>query len=334
MCVFILIKLKVTIPGQMADEYYSSSLVKYFYVELKVMEHKSQFCPNSTADQWAIANYIYSAIGVISLTITLLLLSLLILYKGFKTVLQRLFLYFTLEVIAADVVQVLNVELQFHDANRDFCKWLGFLAHWLSMSYNLLAVSLILYVSAITIQKARSQPFCKCSKKFSSKFLVSFEVLYLVATVIISGGVCLHIYLKTNNTRGYGLSRGECWLKAFDDNCTLLTDISYINYLDLPIPILRASLMFVFLALMIIFHQTVFRYKKNRKAKYSSLCKGMLFLSLVFVSLIAKVLSSFVHINKISQNFYFVFFDELVQLISFNLLILVFAVYLYSPKKT
>ena len=301
------------------------------------MELRSQFqyCPNSSAlttDQAKVANYSYVISGGLGLTTTLVLLSLLILYKAFKTALQRLFLYFTLAVGISDVIQVLNVELQF-EGSRDFCSWLGFLGQWTSLSFRLLAIGLVLYISAVTFQKFRSHSLCLCSKTVSTKFIVFLEVLYLSAIILIPGAG-LSVVLKQHE---YGLSESTCWLKVCNDtHDPMKNHSSYYSLVNLSAPIFQTILLLALLVLMMMFHLTILKYQQSREVKHSSLCRSLLLFSIVLISMMAKLCEAAVnlHPKRFSVNyFYYDLFDELIQTIINNLLPFGFAVYLYSPKK-
>ena len=155
----------------------------------KQMEAKSQFqyCPNFsdlTIHQAEVANYSTTISSAICLTLLLLLLGLLVLYKAYKTTLLRLFFYYSTATAIALVVRVLNVELQF-DVDRNFCNWLAFLAQWWVMTVHLLSLSLVIYLTSKTYQKLRSRPLFPCFKNVSKRCIIVMEVLYTSLAVLL-----------------------------------------------------------------------------------------------------------------------------------------------------
>ena len=298
-----------------------------------------QFCPNSsnfTILQGKIANYSYAITGALGLTTTLVLLFLLILYKAFKTALQRQFLYFTLAVAVSDIIQVLNVELQF-EVNRDFCSWLGFLGQWTSLSFNLLVIGLVVYISVVTCQKLRpAKSVGLHSRTISTKCFVLLEVSYLCAMISIPAAG-LSVLLKE---RRYGLSESLCWLRVYDEDCHPVKSHSSIFYtLDLVVLILHAILMLAILFLMVTFHVMILKYQQNSEVTRNTSCRASILLAIVLASIVARFGESasnlFLehYINLPVNQFYYELVDEIVQSVINNLLPLGFAVYLYSPKK-
>ena len=289
-----------------------------------------QFCPNSsnfTILQGKIANYSYAITGALGLTTTLVLLFLLILYKAFKTALQRQFLYFTLAVAVSDIIQVLNVELQF-DVNRDFCSWLGFLDQWTSLSSNLLVIGLVVYISAVTCQKLRpAKSIGLHSRTISTKCFVLLEVSYLCAVISIPAAG-FSVLLKE---RRYGLSESLCWLRVYDEGChPVKNHSSSFSIVVLFLHVIMLAILF----LMVPFHVMILKYQPNSEVSRNTSCRASILLAIVFASIVARVGESASYLIKHPVNqFYYVLVDEIVQSVINNLLPLGFAGYLYSPKK-
>jgi len=71
--------------------------------------------------------------GAVSLLTVTLILLFLVLYKAYKTTLQRLFVHLTIVTCLHDVSFVLQIERQFqYQGQEKFCAFVGFLDMWTS----------------------------------------------------------------------------------------------------------------------------------------------------------------------------------------------------------
>ena len=295
------------------------------------------FCPsnfsNFTIYQRKMANISYTVTGAAGLTLATVLLCLLILYRAFKTTLQRLFLYFTAVVGVTDVIQVLNVELQFKKVDEEFCSWLGFLGQWLELSYNILAIGLVVYVSLLTCRKIWPKKIDPLFKKVTKKCLLAMEVLYLFVAVV-GPAAGFAVLLKEHK---YGLSESVCWLRVHNRDCTKSSrDALYLGSQFMVI--FRFVLMVVIMFLIVTLHVTIMKYQQNREVVRDNACRASFLVAVMWLSMLAKLGETVVSVinfktNLMVHQFYYTLIDEIVQTFTNNLLLYGLAVYLYSPKK-
>ena len=305
------------------------------------MEVKSQFqfCPNFsnlTIYQAKVSNYSTTISSAICLSLLVLLLGLLVLYKAYKTTLQRLFLQYTTAVAITNVVRVLNVELQF-DVNKNFCNWLALLEQWWVMTVQLLALSLVIYLSYETCQKLRSRPLFPCYKNVSKRSAILIEVLYTSLAVLLP---LVYVWMPMKHHK-YGLAQSLCWSVTYDINCNIVERGKlYFNTHEIIIFTLDIIVTLSVLVMIVMFHLKIFKNQQNRESKYNNTkFRALVFLAVLCISVMAKLSQDIVNLGYIGiinipiDAFYFELINELVQTIVSTMQPLGFAVYLYSPNK-
>lgn len=296
---------------------------------------KSQFlyCPNLsniTVHQAKIVNYSNTVSSAIGLALILLLLSLLILYKAYKTTLQRLFFHYTTATAITFTSAVLNIELQF-DVDRSFCSWLAFLSQWWYLTVQLFGLILIVHLSAATYLKLRSKSLLPCFSKISKRCAIVMEVLYTILAVLLP---LSYLWMPIKQHK-YGLSQSLCWIKAHDELCNRIKE--EIWFYGALISFLRLLVTIVFLALIVMLHLVIMtKYQQNRDSRCNSLCRAVVLLVIFSTSVVAMLLDNIVslpNMNPLINDFLYDLIYGLVQTIINALLPVGFAVYLYSPNK-
>ena len=313
-----------------------------FHPELRQkMEAKSQFhfCPNFsdlTIYQAKVANYSTTISSAICLSLLLLLLGLLVLYKAYKTTLQRLFLEYTTAVAITNVVRVLNIELQF-DVNKNFCNWLALLEQWWVMTVQILALSLVLYLFSETCQKLRSRPPFPCFKNVSKRSAIVIEVLYTSLAVLLP---LAYVWVPMKHHK-YGLAQSLCWLVTYDTNCNEIEGGKvYVNVYENLIFTLQSIITLLLLGLIMLFYVMILRYQWNRESRFNNnVCRASVVLLVLCITVLAKLSETITNLGYLGilnlpiNAFYYDVIDDLIQTIAGTTLPLGFAVYLYSPNK-
>lgn len=106
------------------------------------------YCANVSFTKLKTANRINCVVSAVCLVFLLLFLALLILYRTYKTTLQRLFLYLTITSALDAIITILNVELQFRTNYRlKLCESIGFLFIWVTNLIGLFSFALIVYLT-------------------------------------------------------------------------------------------------------------------------------------------------------------------------------------------
>ncbi len=216
------------------------------------MESQFNNCSNLTISlSRSTINYIYTTIASICLTILLLLLVLLIFYRAYKTILQRLYLYFLVATVLNTLLYALNVELQFN-IDEGFCSWLGFLEIWSENLTQLLTFGLTVYLVAMTYRKLRG-------KDFKKNFRVSWEVIYICGTILFP---LTYLWVPFHHNT-YGISETLCRMKTNGKKCNPINvkEIDYTIYIIVNVTnwVLKIIVLISFFALIAVFYSVLKR---------------------------------------------------------------------------
>ncbi len=122
------------------------------------MEVGYQFsnCSNLTVPRLERANLISVVCSATSFLLLLVFLALLVLYRAYRTTLQRLFLYFTIATALDAMVTILNIELRF-DVNPRLCGWIGFGEEWMSNLTELFNLAFTFYLITTAYQRFKGR---------------------------------------------------------------------------------------------------------------------------------------------------------------------------------
>ncbi len=199
------------------------------------MEGNSQFtnCSSLTIDRLKRANTIIVTFCAVSLLLLLLFLAFLVLYRAYRTTLQRLFLYLTIATALDFMVATLNIELQF-DVTPKFCAWIAFGDVWTTSVIELFHFCFTAYLIATAYQKIRGRQI-QCLGG-CRRHPVLTEIICTTAIIFLLplSYLWVPIYHHT-----YGLDGAVCWVKKIDRHC------NKVKHYDVDsIPPLRAFNLF------------------------------------------------------------------------------------------
>jgi hypothetical protein len=200
-------------------------------------------------------NLIIAGTGVLLLV---LLLALLVLHRAYKTVLQRLFLYFITATALHNVVITLNIQLQF-GFHRELCGWVGFCNVWTANLLDLLNFSFTVYLIATAYQRFTGKRLqcLGCCRRHP----VLTEILCVVTAILLPLS-----YL--------GLIYRDCWVRKQDNDYNEVwddedcdEDYGAVVITDLVDPVLQFTSILSFLVLMMIISMLA-RQKKFGRAVF------------------------------------------------------------------
>jgi hypothetical protein len=110
-------------------------------------------CSNETIAELERDNLLWSVSGMSSFVATLFILVLLVFYKAYTSVLQRLFFYFILVTLMQLACIAMNIQLRFvFEGEEAFCKWLGLVQHWAYVMNWLFSLTLTFYLRFIRLK--------------------------------------------------------------------------------------------------------------------------------------------------------------------------------------
>ena len=276
-------------------------------------------------------NLINTVFTTASLLIQLVILALLVLYKSWKTTLQRLFLYLTLVLALNTLIQVNNVEIQFN-IDPDFCAWIGFFTVWTDILIELFSISLIFYLIAVTFQELKGKQLCSFKKNLCSKRQkILMEVVF---TCLL---VCLPLILTWWPYKYHLYGKGEttCWIKSRDENCTLLNDTKITSGIELLENTLHSIVIISFVALVLTFSVMLIKLGQSRAHNCKTMGRAIFLMVVVGISMVYRICRLVVNgfYGNSVNHFYYDLIDNSVYELANVLIPLGFGMYLYSPSK-
>lgn len=149
------------------------------------------------------------------LTMVTVILLQICLFKAYKTVFQRMFLYLIISAWILQALLSMCIEHQFHyEGQQQLCKVYGFLTQWSVSSMFLFSLGIIIHLLYVVFSKIKGKSSTCTSEK--GLFYRSLEPFYIVAVCIVPVTYLWIPFLHDN----YGLAGAFCWMRALDDNCT------------------------------------------------------------------------------------------------------------------
>jgi len=239
-------------------------------------------CTNLSIAQLRGKNLAISLSAFICFLATSIIFFLLVLYRTFKSLLQRLFLYLTAVILVHLGFISLDIQLQFNLQYGGFlCKVQGFLRSWtVTITYiliTIITIHLIQLVSQKMIWTKKTKLRNTCNNFFKRK---SADVVLLgLALLLPLTYLWIPFYHDT-----YGIYATSCWIQKIHQNCS-----KSIGSLDQIVctGILRASMIIVIVTifvLLVIFCRTSARFKQIQSQQMRRKIKQTLLLMVFFLA--------------------------------------------------
>ena len=180
----------------------------------------SQFSNCSTVDLNTV-NLVFSTTGIICCVISAVIIVLIVLYKAYYTVLQRLFLYLMVSILLRELFIGASLEHHFKydmETQDKVCTAIGFIWNWTGILVFIFTVGtkvhLFVYVKRSIRERTYTDPVCvqtRCGKVIPEIVLSNFVLLSLCYAFV------------PFFTKNYGLAGPWCWIRAINENCTIST---------------------------------------------------------------------------------------------------------------
>ncbi len=298
------------------------------------MEVGSQFnnCSSLILEQSKRANLISVVCSATSFLLLLLFLALLVLYRAYRTTLQRLFLYLTIATALDAMVTILNIELRF-DVDPRLCGWIGFGDVWMSNLIELFNSAFTLYLISTAYQRFKGREMrclggCRrhpvLTETVSVFVIIIFPLSYLWVPAV-------------HHT--YGLGETVCWIKNYDQNCSEVnnsrTDVTILEVFDLS---LHLIVILSFTTLIIILSMLVIKLRHSKEENLETVGRAIFMITMIAISTCIRVGQFGVNLgiqffNVTINEYLYDSIDNPAYTISNLMVPLGFAVYLYSPRK-
>ena len=177
----------------------------------------SQFMLNCTelnVTQLKNINMTRSTTAFACLIIVTVILLQICLFKAYKTVFQRMFLYLIVSAWILEAQISACIEHQFdYKGQHDLCKVYGFLLQWSVVSTSTFSIGIIIHLLYLVFSQIKGKSPTSRSQKLIYKTL---ELFYIVAVCIVPVTYLWIPFIHDN----YGLAGSFCWMRALDKYCT------------------------------------------------------------------------------------------------------------------
>lgn len=246
-----------------------------------------QNCTNFTALQLKNINLARTLSGIVCMLVVVLILTVLVFYKAFKSTLQRLFLYITAATVIEEAVFSLAIEHQFYYPSQNkLCVFYGFLLEWTVSITNYLILCKILYLLYLVCVNYRGSVLLG-GKLYKKKYLwLLFEGFCILFSI------CFPLtYLWIPFVHGtYSLAGGWCWIRTIDKSCknTGLDDeiiFGYGVFEAVGITTIALTTLFAILYCQLAYAHKVVRHQHLITLRQTVYLLGFLVTSVVVLSL-------------------------------------------------
>lgn len=299
---------------------------------MEVGDQFSNSCSHANASVLKIANFLNVGISVACLTFLLPFLALLVLYKAYRTTLQRLLLYLTIATALNALIVTLNIELQFNnDFNSRFCYWLGFLFAWISNLVWLFSFAFTVYLSTTVYQRLKGEMLRCLGYCHKHPVLIEAICIFIMTLFPLSYLWVPHLH------HNYGVQDDLCFMKKFDENCNYSKhykhDYIIFEVVDISLHFM-VSISFILLIVIILLN--IIKVRRSKKKRVVSLRRTIFLIVAVGTTLCVRTMQvgwNLSYSYKKTRNEYEHMIDDPLYITTNLIIPLGFALYLYSPKK-
>lgn len=289
-------------------------------------------CTNETLEDLKRDNLSWSISGMLSFVLTFVVFLLLVFHKAYTSLLQRLFLYFTIVTLLQLACIAMNIELQFSfEGEEAFCKWLGFIQHWAYMMNWLFSLTLTFYLHVLVYHQIKGKQLLTLGSKkgvFMEVFLV-IAILSLPFTVL---WIPFH---------SYGLNGPLCWTQHIRKDCSE-NDLggTFELIFTYCCAVVRLLIVASFLVLFVVFCRLACLYRHTRNQYLRTIGRTVSLMFFLIISALIELIGLLTYIHTAVTGNHI---DEAVMkvleidyvVLPFSLVIIPvgFMVYLYSLKR-
>ncbi len=172
-------------------------------------------CTSLSLAQLSGRNLARSLSALVCFFLTLVILVLLVLYRSYKTLLQRLFLYLTIIILVHQAFISLDIQLQFDwKYGSVSCKVQGFIRSWTATATYFIIVAVTAHLMHLVCRQllwSKSSEKCNCwtSNKIRADIVIVLSCLLLPLTYL-----WIPFYHGT-----YGIHYTTCWIQKVNLTC-------------------------------------------------------------------------------------------------------------------
>ena len=186
------------------------------------MDEKPQFssienCTHFTIDELLSLNLSISIAGGVCFFISVLIIALLIFYKAYQTLLQRLFVYLMVATALRELSLLSLIEHYFYYAGQEeMCIAVAYFNHWTVALALVFTMGILIYMFYLVRRLSKGKTLAASSGNTHSNCRRNcLEFLYVFLLVVVTFVYGAEPYIRGS----YGLAGAWCWIVSLDDNC-------------------------------------------------------------------------------------------------------------------
>ena len=145
------------------------------------MDNTSQFfsnCSNLSSDDTITINLTFCVTGGVCCFISIIITSLLVIYRAYKSVLQRLFFYMMMTTVMRELSLAASIEHQFkYKSQEEVCTWIGFFYNWSGIIKFVHTVGIMAYLFFLVRYVAKGETAPRLLQTKSRRVVA--EILYV-----------------------------------------------------------------------------------------------------------------------------------------------------------
>lgn len=246
-------------------------------------------CTNDTLEELFRDNLLWSVSGMSSFLVATFILMLIVFYKAYSSILQRLFLYFTLVTLLQLACIAMNVMLQsVFNGQEILCKWLGFVQHWAYMMNWLFSLTLTSYLHILVFHQIKGKQLPAIGRKKA----VAIEGL-LVMAILTFPLMALWVAFPA-----YGLNGPLCWTQHLNRDCSQNTLGSTFELVyTYCCAVVRLLIVAAFLVLFVIFCRLAFLYRHTRRQYLKTVSRTIILMLFLIVSALIELVGLLTYIH-------------------------------------
>ena len=173
-------------------------------------------CTNFTEADWRSLNLVRSVAAMLGALVILATLSLLIYYKAYSSLFQRLYLYLIVMTLLSEVTGVISIEHQWYYHKQDaVCVASGFLLAWTYVSLFIFSYEIIVHLVYLVVSNIRGTPHLHLAPERATGCRVTVEVIYIAIPLTVSTAFSLPPLLGNK----YGIAGPWCFVRSLNDAC-------------------------------------------------------------------------------------------------------------------
>jgi len=301
---------------------------------------QSQFnlnCTNYNITQLKALNLARGIAGAVSLLSVTLILLFLVLYKAYKTTLQRLFVHLTIVTCLHDVIFVIQIEHQFqYPGQEQFCAFVGFLDTWTSTMVYTFIIAIHVFLVYTVYRQLRGDPFSRLSNSRYLRLTLEFSFTLLMVFLPLT-----YLWLPFQDG-SYGIgsepANAICWIKSVEDDCETFIPYSQIIYAEIVLISIACIVHILFtFGLAIVFCRLAYTYRGLKRKHLKNVRDAFLLMCFLLTSVVldrpATLLLPIIAERDITENYALSIYILVGPATSMLVYPIGFLFYLYSLKK-